>query len=132
MSKDITVVSHQKTPSSTPVLPPTVPMIGVKERLRGEIIDPKCFAGAMKPGEGKPHKACAVLCLRGGIPPMFLTDAGTLHVLVDTNGGALVGSALEEIIPYVGDRVEINATPAQVQGFSHLRIESDRVRQLTY
>jgi len=27
--------------------------------LRGEIVDSKCFAGAMKPGEGKTHKACA-------------------------------------------------------------------------
>jgi len=27
--------------------------------LRGEVIDPKCYIGAMKPGGGKTHKACA-------------------------------------------------------------------------
>jgi hypothetical protein len=41
--------------------------------LRGEIIDPKCYIGAMKPGGGKTHKACAQLCLSGGIPPMLVT-----------------------------------------------------------
>ena len=49
--------------------------------LAGEIIDPKCYFGAMKPGEGKIHKACATLCLRGGIPPMFMTtDEQGRHV----------------------------------------------------
>jgi len=38
--------------------------------LLGEIIDGKCYLGAMKPGDGKGHKACAILCIRGGLPPM--------------------------------------------------------------
>src|SRR5437762_1463955 len=38
--------------------------------LHGEIVDIKCHSGAMKPGDGKTHKACAVLCIRGGIPPV--------------------------------------------------------------
>jgi hypothetical protein len=40
--------------------------------LRGEIVDSKCFLGVMVPGEGVTHKACASLCLRGGIPPALL------------------------------------------------------------
>ncbi|MCX8473199.1 MAG: ferric reductase-like transmembrane domain-containing protein [Sediminibacterium sp.] len=40
-------------------------------RLSGEIIDPKCYFGVMNPGEGKPHKACATLCISGGIMPVF-------------------------------------------------------------
>ena len=36
--------------------------------LKGEIIDPKCYLGAMKPGGGKTHKACAMRCIAGGIP----------------------------------------------------------------
>ena len=39
--------------------------------LRGEIIDPKCYFGVMKPGEGKPHKDCAIRCILGGIPPVL-------------------------------------------------------------
>ncbi|HEX4849954.1 MAG TPA: hypothetical protein VFV08_04060, partial [Puia sp.] len=39
--------------------------------IRGEIIDPKCYFGVMKPGEGKVHKDCAIRCILGGIPPML-------------------------------------------------------------
>jgi len=41
------------------------------KKLRGEIIDPKCFFGVMKPGSGKTHKSCAARCLSGGIPAVF-------------------------------------------------------------
>jgi hypothetical protein len=39
--------------------------------LKGEVVDPKCYFGVMKPGEGKPHKDCAIRCLSGGIPPVM-------------------------------------------------------------
>lgn len=39
-----------------------------KLRLRGEIVDTKCFFGVMRPGVGKVHRACAIRCLEGGIP----------------------------------------------------------------
>ena len=39
--------------------------------LRGEIYDPKCAFGVMKPGHGKPHRSCAVRCISGGIPPVL-------------------------------------------------------------
>ena len=43
--------------------------------VKGEIVDPKCFFGVMKPGEGKPHKDCAIRCILGGIPPVLkVTD----------------------------------------------------------
>ncbi len=38
--------------------------------INGEIIDPKCYFGAMNPGEGKPHRSCAIRCIEGGIMPM--------------------------------------------------------------
>ena len=37
--------------------------------LEGEIVDTKCYLGAMNPGVLKPHRACAILCIKGGIPP---------------------------------------------------------------
>tara|TARA_R110002072_G_scaffold42064_22_gene119128 strand:- start:8496 stop:9314 length:819 start_codon:yes stop_codon:yes gene_type:complete len=49
-----------------PALSPPTPV-----RLFGEIVDGKCFIGAMKPGDGKAHKSCAILCIGGGLPPMF-------------------------------------------------------------
>lgn len=44
--------------------------------LVGEILDAKCYLGAMKPGSGKAHRACAQLCIRGGIPAMFYPAPG--------------------------------------------------------
>jgi nitrite reductase/ring-hydroxylating ferredoxin subunit len=51
----------------------------------GPLGDPKCFARAMKPGDGKTHKGCAVLCLRGGIPAVFVA-ADRVYLLVDEAG----------------------------------------------
>ncbi len=42
--------------------------------LAGEINDGKCLAGAMRPGRGLAHKACANLCLLGEVPPVFVTS----------------------------------------------------------
>jgi len=41
-------------------------------RITGEVCDGKCYAGAMRPGEGLAHKACANLCIVGGVPPIFV------------------------------------------------------------
>jgi len=42
--------------------------------VKGEIVDPKCFFGVMKPGEGKPHKDCAIRCILGGMPPVLKVE----------------------------------------------------------
>ncbi len=68
-------------------------------RLVGEIVDTKCYLGAMKPGRGKPHRGCASLCIRGGIPAALLvrTDRGEreLVYLVDFAGRPLGPELLE-------------------------------------
>jgi hypothetical protein len=98
----------------------------------GEIIDPKCHAGAMKPGDGKAHKACATLCILGGIPPMFLDESGKRYVLLDSQGSALTGGSLDAILPFVADHVQIDAAVVQRQGeFTFLRIDPARLRRLT-
>jgi hypothetical protein len=74
--------------------------------LHGEIIDPKCYLGAMKPGGGKTHKGCAALCIRGGVPPMLVTRTGgeeVYHLLVTAEGG----QASEMVLPFVGDTVTV-------------------------
>jgi hypothetical protein len=40
--------------------------------LVGEIVDTKCFFGVMRPATGKVHRACAIRCLSGGVPPGLL------------------------------------------------------------
>jgi hypothetical protein len=100
---------------------------------RGEIIDPKCFLGAMKPGDGKPHKGCATLCLRGGIPPMFVTrsvDGATrYHLLVDEKDAALTGDALAAILPFVADDVELTGTRYRRGDLEFIEIGPDSIRR---
>ena len=62
-------------------------------KLSGEICDGKCYAGAMRPGTGLAHKACANLCLVGGVPAVFVSsgpvDGSTFFMLADKEGNAL-------------------------------------------
>lgn len=51
--------------------PPAREALG-RWRLTGEICDGKCYAGAMRPGRGLSHKACAALCVAGGVPPVMV------------------------------------------------------------
>ena len=62
-------------------------------KLSGEICDGKCYAGAMRPGTGLAHKACANLCLVGGVPAVFVSsgevDGSSFFMLADSDGKAL-------------------------------------------
>lgn len=62
-------------------------------RLTGEICDGKCYTGAMRPGRGLAHKACANLCVIGGVPPVFVSTAPVegevFFLLADAEGNAL-------------------------------------------
>jgi len=59
----------------------------------GEIVDSKCFLGVMNPGRLEVHRACALRCIAGGIPPMLFTRDATgreAHLLlVDATGAPL-------------------------------------------
>ncbi len=66
--------------------------LGVRT-LRGEIVDSKCYLGVMNPGEFKTHKACAIRCISGGVPPVLVVRAPGAapqhYLLVDDDGGAV-------------------------------------------
>lgn len=68
-------------------------------RVSGEICDGKCRAGAMRPGDGLAHKACANLCISGGVPPVLVTAAPVegrrFLLLADADGGPMPASALD-------------------------------------
>lgn len=92
--------------------------------LRGEIVDSKCCLGAMKPGEGKTHRACATLCIRGGIPPILVSadehGAAVYTLLTDAVGGP--ANAL--VLPYVAEQVEVRGTLSVERGLRTLKIEA--------
>ena len=77
---------------------------GRESTLVGRIVDAKCYLGAMKPGDGKAHRACAVRCISGGIPPMLVEGSGEHHryYLLAHSGGPL------DILPFVGDEVQLS------------------------
>ena len=78
--------------------------------LLGEIVDTKCYLGVMKPGRGKPHRDCASLCIRGGIPAALLvrTEGGERHLvhLLNPQGQPLG----RELLEWVGEPVEVWGT----------------------
>jgi hypothetical protein len=59
----------------------------------GEICDGKCASGAMRPGTGIAHRACARLCFAGDIPPVFVTvrpaEGSSFFLLAGPDGGPL-------------------------------------------
>lgn len=96
------------------VTTPGGPDAGRPVTLRGEIVDSKCFLGAMKPGDGKTHKACATLCITGGIPPMLVVpreggEASDYYLLADPGGGPLDVAAYDRI----GEPVEVRGRLVQ-------------------
>ena len=101
-----------------------------KATLSGEIIDPKCYLGAMKPGEGKTHKACATLCISGGIPPMFVTagvNGEKQFLLLTTADGRAINDA---VLPFVGDPVEITGEVVRTGDLAVLQINPADIRRL--
>ncbi|MEM9027243.1 MAG: hypothetical protein AAGC70_02640 [Pseudomonadota bacterium] len=74
-------------------------------RLIGEICDGKCLAGAMRPGTGLSHRACANLCLIGGAPPVFVSaapvDGSTFLLMGDKDGNPLPARILDHVALFV-------------------------------
>jgi hypothetical protein len=54
---------------------PPMPVPLGRWRLSGEICDGKCAAGIMRPGTGISHRACAIFCVAGGVPAVFVSAA---------------------------------------------------------
>ena len=82
-------------PEDGPALVPVPVPLG-RWRVVGEICDGKCETGAMRPGNGLAHRACAILCLAGGVPPVFVT-AGPVEglgflLLAGADGGPIPAS----------------------------------------
>jgi hypothetical protein len=92
--------------AEAPLVPAAAVPLG-RWRITGEICDGKCSAGAMHPGTSIAHRACANLCITGGVPAVFVSTApvegATFFLLADKNGGP----APDAIYDYVGLRIEI-------------------------
>ena len=101
-----------------------------RARLAGTIMDSKCFFGVMRPGRGKTHKACASLCIRGGIPPSFWARAKdgreTVLLMTDARGDAMP----MDILPLVADPVEAEGEIVRVGDLLQFRADPDAYRRI--
>ncbi|MCL3780605.1 hypothetical protein EMN47_09435 [Prolixibacteraceae bacterium JC049] len=82
--------------------------------LEGEIIDPKCYFGVMKPGHGKIHRSCGVRCIAGGIPPVLLvsnSDGTQDYMLIVDENNEPVN---QQVLEFVGKPVQIKGSLAQL------------------
>lgn len=104
---------------------------GQRVTLRGEIVDSKCFSGVMKPGRDKVHRSCAARCIAGGIPPAFVASAEgggvDVYVLADEVGAPLSA----EILPWVGEPIEIEGVVEPWGDLTLLRADPAGFRRLS-
>lgn len=89
----------------------SVPAVPKKDlgrwKLAGEICDGKCLAGAMRPGRGLAHKACANLCIIGGVPPVFVSSKpieGSEFLLIGNSDGGEMSPVLYD---HVGEFITV-------------------------
>jgi len=96
--------------------------------LQGEIIDPKCYFGVMKPGKGKIHRSCAVLCISGGIPPVLATtdnnNISQYYLLTDLEGNPIN----EAILPFIGKPSEITGSVEKMDDWFLIKINVNDIK----
>jgi hypothetical protein len=103
---------------------PRLDSISVKS-VGGEIVDPKCYFGVMKPGEGKAHRSCAIRCIAGGIPPVFhATASGEYFLLVNEKGQPMK----EDVLALVGDQITLTGTEIQWNDWKMLRVNTEALK----
>ncbi|MCE9521277.1 MAG: DUF1415 domain-containing protein [Alphaproteobacteria bacterium] len=120
---DVTVAS------APTVAAETVEIVGPAE-LTGEIVDSKCWLGVMRPGDGHIHKACATLCIRGGIPPMFVLRGGEgpqVYVLTLADGRAIPPAA---ILDYIADPVRLSGIVEKQGALFYFKVDLSSLARL--
>jgi hypothetical protein len=78
-----------------------------RQTLIGEIVDNKCFLGVMNPGQLTPHRACAIRCISGGVPPVLLVrqkDNVATYLLLVSSEGKPVN---QQVLDMVAEPIEI-------------------------
>lgn len=96
-----------------------------KISITGEIVDPKCYFGVMKPGEGKPHRSCAIRCISGGIPPVIKVYAKKTEYYV------LAGNSINQaILPFVGEPVTLEGNILEYGDWNVLELDEKNIRTL--
>jgi len=73
----------------------------------GQIVDSKCYLGVMNPADLGEHRDCAIRCISGGIPPLFIVqdkNGKKLYMLLESLDGKSVN---QEVLGLIDEPVEI-------------------------
>jgi hypothetical protein len=95
--------------------------------FKGEIMDPKCWFGVMKPAEGKVHKSCAIRCISGGIPPVLKVKengSNTYYILKSNNEMNINKSVLS----FVAEPVSMTGAVSEHNGWKVLTIDPSTIK----
>ena len=100
------------------------------QTLRGEIIDSKCYLGVMNPGNQKTHKICAINCLRGGIPALFVVKDSKGNVselwLLGENGKPIN----KQILDFVAEPVEMTGEVKRKGDYLYFHSNPNSIKRL--
>lgn len=102
------------------------------QTIRGEIVDPKCYFGVMKPGEGKVHRDCAIRCILGGIPPVLHVQnkkGESNYYLIVGPDGEKMNEAVQDV---VGEPVSIEAKVMQQDDWIILYTDKESIKRISY
>lgn len=103
---------------------------GGEVSLTGEIVDSKCYFGVMNPGDWKPHRACAIRCISGGIPPVLHVKMSTGQSRVYVLASATGESIQKAILPHVAIPVDISGQLRMLGDLSVLFIHPESISPL--
>ena len=98
-------------------------------QLTGEVLDPKCYFGVMKPGNGKPHRDCAIRCIAGGISPVFwVSDDGGVsdyYLILDEDGKIMN----DELKDHIAEPVSLTARAVQYDDWIVLYTHKESIKR---
>ena len=115
----------KKEDSVLEILEPEIKVVDTprmsQKTLKGEIVDPKCWFGVMKPGEGKVHKSCAIRCISGGIPPVFKAQNGSsfdYYVIKGTKDQDIN----QDVLEFIGENIQFHGNTYQKNGWNVVQL----------
>ena len=106
---------------------PEMLFMGNYTTVEGEILDPKCYFGAMKPGFGKVHKSCAIRCISGQIPPI-LTVRDDKNMFVDYYFISDINGTMfnTELYKYVGTKIKITGDVSEINNWKIIQTDFEK------
>lgn len=114
---------------AAPPVPDPISDLGV-HYVEGEVVGSKCFLGVMNPGSGTVHRACARLCLQGGIPPMLAVrqpDGSRVGWVLTGPDGTQAGDTW---LDFAAEAVGVTGRVVRVGSTTFLHVDPLNIRRL--